>query len=63
MDSVLVKVGFSRFNLVSDCWAVPSRHLCTAGLEGGRAALGQRWGHAGSRASLICLQDSAGWPD
>lgn len=25
MDSVLVKVGFSRFNRVSDCWAVPSR--------------------------------------
>lgn len=57
---MLLKVGFSGFNLVSQCWVVPSRRLFTAGLEGGRAALGRRWGHPGSRASLACLQDSAG---
>lgn len=40
MGPMLVKVGFSGFHLVSDRWVVPSRCLCTDGLEGGQAAPG-----------------------
>lgn len=60
MGPVLVKVGFSGFHLVSDRWVVPSRCLCTDGLEGGQPPRAVVWASGqGSKPGLT--SEPAGW--